>query len=198
MRLAGHLNIGTREFRDEAARVAQGVFVARGYAAATLEEIAAKVKTSRPALLHHFASKAHLAAAARAAASQRLAAAITPSEEAPRAGIERLAGGLLRFAAKESDTAAYLFLSEGLEFPSDATRELRALERDFQAGVERWFKPHIRRGDLARLHPSSYEALVLGPSRDYARRWLAHRNRRELRVVGEVLVAAAWNAVRGR
>jgi len=196
MRLAGHLNADTEGLRADAVEAAQRVFVQKGYHAATLEEIAARVKLTRPALLHHFPSKGHLAAAARTRALSALMQVITPDEaDAPREGIERLAGGYLDFVGAHSDAAAFLFQSEQLELPRDAREALRTTERRFFGGIAAWFRRPIRDLVFDRLPPAAYEALVLGPSRDFARRWLETRQLRELRKLRPVLVQAAWRAI---
>lgn len=196
MRLAGHLNASTSGLRADAVEAAQRVFVEKGYHATTLDEIAARVKLTRPSLLHHFPSKAHLAAAVRTEAMASLTLMIAPWDtDEPRQGIERLAGGYLDFVAGSPAAAAFLFQSEQLQLPRSALEQLRVIERGFFQSLTAWFKRPIRDLVFDRLPPAAYEPLVLGPSRDYARRWLERRSHRELRKVRPVLVEAAWRAV---
>lgn len=197
MRLAGRPNLTTPGLREDAVRAARRVFVEKGYGSATLEEIAAAVKLTRPSLLHHFPSKAHLAAAVRTEVVHQLFRRIMPwPADKPREGIARLAGGYLDFFGDDPESGAYLLQSELLHLPADATAELRAAEQNFRTQIVAWFSALIRARVLTRLPQEAYEALVLGPSRDYARRWLATRRHKELARVRPALVEAAWNAVR--
>ena len=50
---------------------------------------------------------------------------------------------------------------------------LRELNRAFFGGIAAWVEPHSRRGALRPFAVDMYAALVLGPSQEFARHWLA-------------------------
>jgi hypothetical protein len=74
---------------------------------------------------------------------------------------------------------------------------VRELNRDFFPAVREWIERHMRSGELRALPPDLWEPLLLGPSQEFARLWLAGRTRISLRRAERELAEASWKAVRG-
>ena len=74
---------------------------------------------------------------------------------------------------------------------------VRALNRDFFPRVAAWMEHHVHSGALRPVPADLWEPLLLGPSQEFARLWLAGRTRIALRRAERELADATWNAVRG-
>jgi hypothetical protein len=73
---------------------------------------------------------------------------------------------------------------------------VRELNRDFFPRAEAWMERHVRSGALREVPADVWEPLLLGPSQEFARLWLAGRTRISLRRAERELAEATWNALR--
>ena len=73
---------------------------------------------------------------------------------------------------------------------------VRELNRDFFPRVEAWMERRVQSGALRPLPADLWEPVLLGPSQEFARLWLAGRTRISLRRAERELADATWNAVR--
>ena len=74
---------------------------------------------------------------------------------------------------------------------------VRELNRGFFPRVGAWMEQHVRSEELRPLPPDLWEPLLLGPSQEFGRLWLAGRTRISLRRAERELAEATWKAVRG-
>jgi hypothetical protein len=58
--------------------------------------------------------------------------------------------------------------------------------------VRDWMRPHVRQGALPEANWDLTLALLLGPSEDFARRWLRGKTTTPLRRAADELAGAAW------
>ena len=58
-----------------------------------------------------------------------------------------------------------------------------------------WISPFIEDGTIGRFPQNLYVPLVIGPSREYVRRWLRTRLHAEIQEVREPLAEAAWKVL---
>jgi hypothetical protein len=83
-------------------------------------------------------------------------------------------------------------------FMTAAEEAIRELNREFLRDVDAWFEPYVRSGDVIRLPPGLFTAIVLGPAQMFARNWVAGRTSVTLEHAARVLGEAAARATRGR
>lgn len=150
-------------------------------------------------IYHHFGGKLEIAAALYVEAlggyQEEAAAAVrgTGAEE----GVRALVRHHLAWVAADPPRARFLLGSRPAEV-AEATRDpLRRLNRAFFRAVRAWLDPHVETGRIRRLPFDVHHAVLLGPSQELARVWLAGRTDTDLEAAGAALADAAWNALRG-
>lgn len=180
------LNSATRVFRE------------RGYSAATIGEVVTASGASTGSIYHHFGGKEGIAAALYLRALTDYQAgflAALRARRGPRAGIEAVVRHDIEWIEAHPAAARLLLADREAQAAAGGSAELRAANRAFFAAVQAWLAPHVADGAIRRLDPDLFEALVLGPSHEYARHRLAGRATTPLAAAGRVLAAAAWSAV---
>lgn len=175
--------------RQEILDAALAVFLERGVAAASIEEIRERSGASIGSIYHHFEGKEGLAAdlynEILADYQAGLVAVLEAAADA-RAGVEGAVRHHIGWVTANRDRARYL-LGGG--------RVRREQNRRFFARVEAWVAPHREAGELRDLAPEVMHALWLGPSQELARHWLEGRVRRVPTADVDVLAAAAWSVL---
>jgi AcrR family transcriptional regulator len=185
--------------RDSILEAALECFNARGVAGTTIEDVRERTGASVGSIYHHFGGKEQLAGALHLEGARSYQAgflAILQEQRSVRAGIEAIVRYHLRWVAEHPELARYMLAGGEAEVAASAAAELRELNRTFFAAISDWVAPHARRGALRPFAVDLYAALVLGPSQEFARHWLAGRTTTSLRAAEPALVSAAWNAVR--
>lgn len=175
------------------------LFNERGFAATTIADVRERSGASTGSIYHHFGSKEELAAAlyveSLAGYQEGVLAALS---EHPRAeeGIRAVVRHHVRWMAANPDRARYLLGSRPPEVVLATRLPLRDLNRALFRAVSVWAEPHVTAGRLRPLPPDLFHAIVLGPSQEYGRLWLADRVATGIEDAVEVLSDAAWAAVR--
>jgi hypothetical protein len=99
--------------------------------------------------------------------------------------------------AANPDLARYLLSSREAEVAEATRGPLRELNRAFFGEIEAWLEPHRDAGRIRRLPFDVHHAILIGPSQELARLWLAGRTTSDLEAAAGYLAAAAWNALKG-
>lgn len=179
---------------------ALGCFSTLGYEKTTMADIRARAGASTGSIYHHFKSKEQLAAALYLEGirqSQGAALRALQGRRSAEEGIRALVASYLEWVEQSPELAAFLLSMRRAEFVESAAGELERMNREFTAEVQEWMDPHIAEGTLPALRPDLYLSLLTGPSDHFARRWLRHRTRTDLRSAARRLADAAWLALHG-
>jgi AcrR family transcriptional regulator len=185
--------------RDSILEAALVCFNARGVPGTTIDDVRKRARASVGSIYHHFGGKEQLAAALHVEGARSYQAGfidILQEERTARAGIEAIVQYHLRWVAEHPELARYMLAGGDAEVTAAAATQLRELNRTFFAAIADWVAPHARRGALRPFAVDLYAALVLGPSQEFARHWLAGRTTTSLDDAQPALVSAAWSAVR--
>ncbi len=175
-------------------------FSERGFAATTVEEIRRRSGASVGSIYHHFGGKEGIAAelyveglrgyqAGFVQVLERYASA----EETVRALVRHH----LRWVDRNPRLAQFLMNRRETELRLATEARVRELNRGFFPRVRAWMEEHVRAGTIRSLPEDLWEPLLLGPSQEFSRLWLAGRTRSSLRRAERELADATWNAVRG-
>lgn len=173
------------------------VFLVRGLAGATLEEIRASAGASVGSLYHHFQGKADIAAALHArclAHYQDGALGELWRHKDVENGVKALVRHHLRWIEANADEARYLFMQQLPGVSSLASAEVRELNRKFFGGAGKWALSVAP--DL--VHAVPVDVLVsmwIGPAHHYGGNWLAGRVRTPPAVAAAALAEAAWRGL---
>jgi AcrR family transcriptional regulator len=170
-------------------------FVRRGYTATTIADIRRASGASVGSLYHHFGGKDRIAAAlyvdGLAGYQAGFLAALREHDDA-RAAVEALVGHHLAWVREHPDLARFILAVGETEVLAAAAPELRRRNRAFFAAVGHWF---AGRPELPDLPSDLLESLLLGPTQEFARHWLAGRAATTPERAEPVLAAAAWRAL---
>lgn len=189
----------TQVRQDEILGAALQCFHELGYEKTTIADIKARAKVSTGSLYHHFASKEQLFAALYLESIREVQAsglrALWRSKSA-EAGVRTLVGSYLRWVHREPERASFLLTLRRAEFMEEAEVELEALNQGFREALAEWAARYVRRGELPLAKLDVLMAIVVGPSEDFARRWLRGKTTTSLKEAADLLGEAAWNALR--
>jgi len=174
-------------------------FGERGFQATSMEEIRARSSASVGSIYHHFESKERLAAAlyleGLAAYQDGFVAALARHRDAER-GVKAMVHQHLAFVSAQPELAAYLLSMRNDDTVTARQADARALRQEFFRRVFAWIAPRRARGEIKALADHVLVALVIGPSQEYGRYWLGHRDPRDLARARTLLANAAWESVR--
>jgi AcrR family transcriptional regulator len=175
-------------------------FSTLGYARTTMEDIRMRAQASTGSLYHHFKSKEHLAAelfvAGLRSYRKRLARELAHHADL-RQGIRGVIEEHLRQSTDEPLWARYMH-GRLAEISSDS--ENLDARRDTALGISRdlaeWLEPFVAAGEVRRLTPALYSALIYGAVRDVQRAQLVEDIDTSDMELVSLLAETAWNAVR--
>jgi AcrR family transcriptional regulator len=188
------------ERQDAILSAALECFNQRGFAATTVEEIRKRSGASIGSIYHHFGGKEGLAAELYVEGLRGYQAGFLEALERradPKAAIRALVRHHLRWVESNPELAKFLMNRRETELRAATSARVRELNRGFFPRVATWMKQHVRAGSLRPVPEDLWEPLMLGPSQEFARLWLAGRTGISLRRAERELAEATWNALRG-
>lgn len=194
----------TTETRQKAIlQAALKSFSTKGFTETTMEDIKRLSGASTGSIYHHFENKEMLAQAlyleGRSDLNSSLLAAITAKP--PRVGIKDLIYAYLDWFEQHPDLGQFVMQAGSTEYLGSYVRVVRqkiqlALPREnFPEQFYEWLSPFIGDGSIARFPQNLCVPLVIGPSREYIRRWLRTRLSTEIKEAREPLAEAAWKVL---
>jgi AcrR family transcriptional regulator len=147
-----------------------------GYDQTTLADIRQRAGASTGSIYHHFGSKEQIAGslyldAIRATQDHGIAALLRT--RTGRTGIHAQVHSYLDWVEANPDRARFLLWMRHAEFVVPGEPEIDALNAQVQRRAQEWFARRIADGELPDVDPSIRRALVFGPCRHWASRWLA-------------------------
>jgi len=187
---------GRREAILEAARAC---FEEHGYAATTIELIAARSGASNGSIYHHFGAKDGILAALYLGAvgsyQDELLALLRAHADDAEGGIRGAVEHHLAWVeAHPAETRTLFEHRQALERTPRAA-ELRARNRPALRELQSWLQRHVDAGAVRDLGPAA-AAVWFGPAQLIARDWIAGRLRRRPSALAPALAEAAWRSFR--
>jgi AcrR family transcriptional regulator len=174
-------------------------FTANGFAATTVDEIRRRSGASIGSIYHHFGGKEGIAAelyvGGLADYQRGFARALARHPEA-EAGVRAMVRHHLRWVERNPALARFLANRRETELRLATQARVRELNRRFLPRVLAWLERHVDAGTLRPLERDLWEPVLLGPSQELSRLWLAGRIETSLRRAERELADATWNAVR--
>jgi AcrR family transcriptional regulator len=176
---------------------ALAAFVDKGLDGASIADVRRASGASVGSIYHHFGGKEGMVSALYLDAltdyQEGFRDALRDAPDA-RAGIEAAVAHHVRWVTARPAAARFLLMTREHESLAGARREVRRANRRFFAEVQGWLDPHVRAGTLRDLTLELFEALLLGPSQEYTRHWLADRAPTAPTEAESTLAEAAWNS----
>ena len=187
-----------RSRRDEILQAALRCFTRSGYAQASIEDVVRESGASVGSIYHHFGGKEQLAAAlyVEGLAGYQRGFATTLEQGHPDAeeAVRAVVAHHLRWVEAHPELARFLLSSREAEVVEASQARLTEMNRELFAATRRWLERW--EGDLRPISFGLLYAVLIGPSQEFARHWLAGRSKESIDEAEPVLADAAWKAVR--
>ena len=184
--------------RGEILEAALRCFTRSGYARASIEDVVRESGASVGSIYHHFGGKEQLAAALYVEGLAGYQRGFVTTLEHDHANAEEAVKAVvahhLRWVEANPELARFLLSSREAEVVEASRAALGELNRDVFAATRLWlgrWRGALREMPFGLLHP-----VLIGPSQEFARHWLAGRVRESIDEAEPVLAEAAWKAVR--
>lgn len=189
--------MSSAERREQLIVVAREVFARRGFAAASIEEIAARAEVSKPVVYEHFGGKEGLYAVIVDREMQAVLGLFTDAVrvERSRVRIEQIALAMLTYVENSPDGFRILLHT------SDATEEsgpatAASLFNNIASEVEHHLEGEFARHELSIEWAPLYSQMLVGMISMTAQWWLDVRQPPK-EVVAAHIVNLAWNGMVG-
>jgi AcrR family transcriptional regulator len=161
---------------EQTLAVAHELFAERGYAAVTMDEVAAEVGVTKPLLYNYFGNKERLYVACMERAGDGLTAAIGEAVIASESPAEALSAGLRAFFSfLDRDRSAWAVLFDETQphagLVAEQVASYRGTIAELVAGALLERLPSRRR-EAARVEVEALSAALLGAAEALARWWL--------------------------
>ncbi len=183
-----------KERREQLVDVGRAVFAAKGFEAATVEEIAAKAGVSKPVVYEHFGGKEGLYAVVVDREMATLLQAVTSALETPgptRAVVETAALALLDYVEGSTDGFRILVRDSPA---GQSTGSFASLIGDIATQVEAILAAEFSRRKLDPKSAPIYAQMLVGMVALTGQWWLEHRRFKKADVAAH-LVNLAWNGL---
>jgi AcrR family transcriptional regulator len=186
--------------REDILAAALEAFTEKGFAAATIEDVRVRSGASTGSIYHHFRGKEGLAAAIYVDGLGDFQRGFLRELRRER-GAEQTIKGLvrhhLRWIARNTDLARFIFNRHETEVRAQTEQPMAQLNRRLFAEGGALLEPLFEGGALRRLPLDLFNSVLIGPSQEFARHWLAGRTRTSIKTAERELAEAAWAALRG-
>lgn len=186
--------------RDQILEAARACFSEHGYAATTIEQIAARSGASNGSIYHHFGAKDGILAAlytsALASYQDELLALLRRFADDAEAGIRGAVVHHLEWVEAHPEETRTLFEHRAALERTARAGELRDQNRPVLAEVRAWVERHMAAGAIRALPPPAVAAVWFGPAQAVARDWIGGRLRGRPTAVADELAEAAWRSFR--
>ena len=171
----------------------------KGVTAVTMSDICGRSGASVGSVYHHFKDREGVLYALYhdcfADCFDQLRTAVLSTTSAQE-GITALVHMYLDWVEANPSRATFIYeASQGTLLRSYAA-EIVAFKSAFYADIFAWMSPFVAAGELLRLPPWAYDAIMMGPAHEFARRWLAGMQELSMAQAKTIIAGAVWRAVR--
>jgi AcrR family transcriptional regulator len=196
-------NTTTESRRKAILQAALKSFSTKGFTETTMEDIRRLSGASTGSIYHHFENKEMLAQVLYLEGRSDLNAALLASitDRHPREGIKALVYAYIDWFEQHPDLGQYVMQAGSTEYLGSYVKvfrqkvQLALPNENFPQQFFDWLVPYIENGTIARFPQDLYVPLVIGPSREYVRRWLRMRLPSEIQEAREPLAEAVWKVL---
>jgi AcrR family transcriptional regulator len=176
------------------------LFNTAGYSLTGVQDIASEASASVGSIYHHFNGKEDIAAAlyveGLADYHRGLLHELQKERKTAEEAVKALVRNHLRWIERNRALATFLLTSRDPEVLGATVHDTRETNRRIFHAVNRWRDRWIEAGQIDDLPIGLFHSIVLGPSQEFARHWVAGRVQESIDEAEPVLAEAAWKAVR--
>ena len=188
-----------RSRKDEILQAALACFTDFGVDATTIEMIRDRSGASIGSLYHHFGNKERIIGALYLAGTAEYAALLAEGfaqADSAEACVKLLVTSYVNWVVANPDWARFILHSRGRVEASEVGAELREVNRVNFRRILDALAVYRAQGLFKAMPVDCFTSVVIGPTHDFARHWLAGRTQTSLAECRELLAQVAWDSVR--
>ena len=188
-----------RSRKDEILQAALTCFTDFGVDATTIEMIRDRSGASIGSLYHHFGNKERIIGALYLAGTAEYAALLAEGfaqADSAEACVKLLVTSYVDWVVANPDWARFILHSRGRVEASEMGAELREVNRVNFRRILDALAVYRAQGLFKAMPVDCFTSVVIGPTHDFARHWLAGRTQTSLAECRELLAQVAWDSVR--
>lgn len=185
--------------KDDILQAALACFSESGVDATTIEMIRDRSGASIGSLYHHYGNKERIIGALYLAGVGQYAALLDAGlHEAKSAEsvVKLFVTSYIDWVSANPQWARFILHSRGRVEAGEVGEELREANRQQGRRIAELLAEHRKAGAFKALSAELFNSVVIGPTHDYARNWLAGRTRVDLIDCRDQLAQIAWESVR--
>ncbi|TNF09614.1 MAG: TetR/AcrR family transcriptional regulator [Pseudomonadales bacterium] len=185
--------------KDEILQAALACVTEQGVDGTTIEMIRDRSGASIGSLYHHFGNKERIIAALYMSGTAQYAQMLQrgfASADSAEACVRLLVTSYIDWVVANPDWARFILHSRSRVEAGEMGDALREANREHFAQIFAALAEYRQQGLFKALPDDCFASVVIGPTQDLARNWLAGRTRSELRDCRELLAQIAWDSVR--
>ncbi|MGP9825490.1 TetR/AcrR family transcriptional regulator [Ectopseudomonas khazarica] len=185
--------------KDEILQAALACVTEQGVDGTTIEMIRDRSGASIGSLYHHFGNKERIIAALYMSGTAQYAQMLQrgfASADSAEACVRLLVTSYIDWVVANPDWARFILHSRSRVEAGEMGDALRGANREHFAQIFAALAEYRQQGLFKALPDDCFASVVIGPTQDLARNWLAGRTRSELRDCRELLAQIAWDSVR--
>ncbi|MAE22577.1 TetR/AcrR family transcriptional regulator [Pseudomonas chengduensis] len=185
--------------KDEILQAALACFTEHGVDVTTIEMIRDRSGASIGSLYHHFGNKERIIAALYLAGTAQYADLLQrgfASAASAEACVKLLVTSYIDWVVANPDWARFILHSRSRVEAGEMGDALREANRQHFAQILTALAEYRRQGLFKALPDDCFASVVIGPTHDLARNWLAGRTQSELGDCRELLAQIAWDSVK--
>jgi AcrR family transcriptional regulator len=188
-----------RSRKDEILQAALACFTEYGVDATTIEMIRDRSGASIGSLYHHFGNKERIIGALYLAGTAEYAALLAEGfahADSAEACVRLLVTSYVDWVVANPDWARFILHSRGRVEASELGEELREANRVHYQRILDALAGYREDGLFKAMPADCFASVIIGPTHDFARNWLAGRTHTELADCRELLARIAWESVK--
>ncbi|MFZ1396295.1 MAG: TetR/AcrR family transcriptional regulator [Candidatus Promineifilaceae bacterium] len=170
----------------------------KGVTAVTMNDICTRSGASVGSVYHHFKDREGVLFALYRDCFEDcfggLRTAVLATDQA-QSGIEALVHSYLDWVTANPARAAFIYEASQGTLLRSYQADIAAFKGAFYADIFGWMRPFVESGQLLRLPPWAYDAIIMGPAHEFARRWLGGLQELALDEAKAIIATAVWRAI---
>lgn len=185
--------------KDDILQAALACFSESGVDATTIEMIRDRSGASIGSLYHHYGNKERIIGALYLTGVGQYAALLDAGlqeAKSAEAVVKLFVTSYVDWVSANPEWARFILHSRGRVEAGEMGEELRDANRQQGRRIAELLAEHRKAGAFKALSAELFNSVVIGPTHDYARNWLAGRTRVDLIDCREQLAQIAWESVR--
>lgn len=185
--------------KDEILQAALACVIEVGVDATTIEMIRDRSGASIGSLYHHFGNKERILAALYLAGTEQYAELLEQgfaTADSAEACVKLLVTSYIDWVVANPDWARFVLHSRGRVEASEMGEQLREANQQHYARIYQALAGYREQGCFKTMPVDCFASVIIGPTHDFSRNWLAGRARSDLADCRELFAQIAWDSVR--